>query len=148
ITQYEAMADQRPVKPWFGFAFGGLALVLLFVRGFVARTIANREVAAKEAEKRRADEQSKRNQEAILNLLDEIEGLKEGDLTVQATVGEEITGAIGDAFNDASDALRSLVTTINETSVQVSSAAHQTQATAMHLAEASDHQAHQITAAS
>src|SRR5690606_6860745 len=30
ITQYEAMADQRPVKPWFGFAFGGLALVLLF----------------------------------------------------------------------------------------------------------------------
>ncbi len=148
ITQYEAMADQRPVKPWFGFAFGGLALVLLFVRGFVARTIANREVAAKEAEKRRADEQSKRNQEAILNLLDEIEGLKEGDLTVQATVGEEITGAIGDAFNDAIDALRSLVTTINETSVQVSSAAQQTQATAMHLAEASDHQAHQITAAS
>jgi len=44
--------------------------------------------------------------------------------------------------------LRQLVSTINETSVQVSSAAQETQATAMHLAEASDHQAQQITAAS
>ncbi|RFA31212.1 twitching motility protein PilJ [Alkalilimnicola ehrlichii] len=145
---YKANVDVRPIKAWYGFLFFALALICLVLRGIMIRRISTVEVEAKEAEKVRVDEQAKRNQEAILNLLDEIEGLKEGDLTVQATVGEEITGAIGDAFNDAIESLRSLVTTINETSVQVSSAAQQTQATAMHLAEASDHQAHQITAAS
>ncbi|MDN3516101.1 methyl-accepting chemotaxis protein [Aquisalimonas lutea] len=145
---YRGLSDQRPLQEWYGFAFGGVALVLLVGRGFLTRVQARRELAAAEEEKRRTDEQSKQNQQAILDLLDEIQGLSEGDLTVQASVGEAFTGAIGDAFNDAIDALRSLVTTINDTSVQVSSAAQQTQATAMHLAEASDHQAHQITAAS
>ena len=145
---YRDLENQRPIKWWFGFAFGGLALVLLIIRGFFSRRLAKLELAVTEAEKRQTDEQARTNQQAILDLLDEIQGLSEGDLTVHASVGEEFTGAIGDAFNDSIDALRNLVTTINETSVQVSSAAQQTQATAMHLAEASDHQAHQITAAS
>ncbi|MGD8428807.1 MAG: methyl-accepting chemotaxis protein [Ectothiorhodospiraceae bacterium] len=145
---YQGLDEQRPVKSWFGFLFGGIAIILLVVRGVLSRFITQADLASTEAERASVDEENRKNQEAILNLLDEIEGLKEGDLTVQASVGEEITGAIGDAFNDAIDALRGLATTINETSVQVSSAAQQTQATAMHLAEASDHQAHQITAAS
>jgi twitching motility protein PilJ len=74
--------------------------------------------------------------------------LAEGDLTVRATVTEDITGAIADSVNFAVEALRSLVTTINETAVQVSAAAQETQATAMHLAEAAEHQAQQITSAS
>ncbi len=148
LVEYRGLSEARPVKWWFGFAFGLLVLILLVIRGFLTRIVARAEVEAQREEKRKADEQSKKNQQAILDLLDEIQGLSEGDLTVQASVGEEFTGAIGDAFNDAIDALRSLVTTINETSVQVSSAAQETQATAMHLAEASDHQAHQITAAS
>jgi twitching motility protein PilJ len=74
--------------------------------------------------------------------------LAEGDLTVKATVTEDITGAIADSVNFAVEALRSLVTTINETAVQVSAAAQETQATAMHLAEAAEHQAQQITSAS
>lgn len=145
---YRGLVDERPVKQWYVFLFGALALALLVARAVITRHISAVELEAKEAEREQADELTQRNQQAILNLLDEIEGLKEGDLTVQASVGEEMTGAIGDAFNDAIDALRNLVMTINETSVQVSSAAQQTQATAMHLAEASDHQAHQITAAS
>ncbi|MCC5810083.1 MAG: type IV pili methyl-accepting chemotaxis transducer N-terminal domain-containing protein [Ectothiorhodospiraceae bacterium] len=145
---YRGLPEQRPVQWWFGFLFGALALVLLVVRAALTRVISGRELEKQKAEKLKADETSKKNQQAILDLLDEIQGLSEGDLTVQASVGEEFTGAIGDAFNDSIDALRNLVTTINETSVQVSSAAQQTQATAMHLAEASDHQAHQITAAS
>jgi hypothetical protein len=40
--------------------------------------------------------------------------LAEGDLTVKATVTEDITGAIADSVNFAVEALRSLVTTINE----------------------------------
>jgi twitching motility protein PilJ len=148
ISRYRQLEEQRPIPWWLGFAFGVAAIVLLFVRGIASRAVSRAELAAKEQEKARADAEKRRNEEAILNLLDEIEGLKEGDLTIQASVGEEITGAIADAFNDATDALRNLVMTINETSVQVSSAAQQTQATAMHLAEASDHQAHQITAVS
>ncbi len=91
---------------------------------------------------------NQRNQEAILRLLDEMGSLADGDLTVTATVTEDITGAIADSINFAIEALRSLVTTINDTAVQVSAAAQETQATAMHLAEASEHQAQQITSAS
>ena len=93
-------------------------------------------------------EHNQRNQESILRLLDEMGSLAEGDLTVKATVTEEITGAIADSINFAVEALRSLVQTINETAVQVAAAAQETQATAMHLAEAAEHQAQQITSAS
>ncbi len=93
-------------------------------------------------------ELNQRNQEAILRLLDEMGSLAEGDLTVRATVTEDITGAIADSVNFAVEALRSLVTTINETAVHVSTSAQETQATAMHLAEAAEHQAQQITSAS
>ncbi|MDA3913515.1 methyl-accepting chemotaxis protein [Oleiagrimonas sp.] len=94
------------------------------------------------------NELNQRNQEAIMRLLDEMGSLAEGDLTVKATVTEDITGAIADSVNFAVEALRSLVITINETAVQVSAAAQETQATAMHLAEAAEHQAQQITSAS
>ena len=93
-------------------------------------------------------ELNQRNQEAILRLLDEMGSLAEGDLTVKATVTEDITGAIADSINFAVEALRSLVSTINETAVQVAAAAQETQATAMHLAEAAEHQAQQIASAS
>jgi len=92
-------------------------------------------------------EQNEKNQEAILKLLDEMGDLADGDLTVTATVSEDITGAIADSINYAIEALRSLVTTINETSVQVTASAQESRSTAMHLAEASEHQAEQITAA-
>ena len=58
-----------------------------------------------------------------------------------------MTGAIADSINFAIEQLRSLVGTINDTSVQVSSSAQETQATAMHLAEAAEHQATEIGSA-
>ncbi len=88
-----------------------------------------------------------RNQEAIMRLLDEMGSLAEGDLTVKATVTEDMTGAIADSINFAVEQLRSLVGTINDTSVQVASSAQETQATAMHLAEAAEHQAQEINSA-
>ena len=75
-----------------------------------------------------------RNQEAIMRLLDEMGSLAEGDLTVKATVTEDMTGAIADSINFAVEQLRTLVATINDTSVQVAASAQETQATAMHLA--------------
>ena len=102
------------------------------------------------ASKRREEEskqQNERNQQAILRLLDEMGDLADGDLTVTATVTEDVTGAIADSINYAIEALRSLVTTINEISAQVSTSAQESRATAMHLAEASEHQAEQISTA-
>ncbi|HTV85604.1 MAG TPA: methyl-accepting chemotaxis protein [Dyella sp.] len=96
---------------------------------------------------RESTELNQRNQEAIMRLLDEMGSLAEGDLTVKTTVSEDITGAIADSVNYAIDELRTLVTTINETSEQVSSSAQETQTTARHLADAAQNQAHRISTA-
>ena len=96
----------------------------------------------------RAEEHNQRNQDAIRRLLNEMVDLADGDLTIEATVTEDITGAIADSVNQAVEEMRSLVTTINETSVRVSASAQETRATAMHLSEASDHQREQIINAS
>jgi twitching motility protein PilJ len=126
---------------WVGIAAGALAVLGIFGLLFTLyRDQVNRYQITQEL--------NQRNQEAILRLLDEMGSLAEGDLTVRATVTEDITGAIADSINFAIEALRSLVTTINETAVQVAAAAQETQATAMHLAEAAEHQAQQITSAS
>jgi len=140
VDAYTA-AGSHVVANMITVAAGAVALILLVVLGVRIKNDADTRTAT-------AEEQNKRNQEAILRLLDQIQGLSEGDLSSEAEVTEDFTGAIADAFNSSIYELRKLVTTMNETSVQVSSAAQETQATAMHLAEASDHQAQQITAAS
>lgn len=88
------------------------------------------------------------NQKAILRLLDEMGDLADGDLTVAATVTEDITGAIADSINYAIEALRNLVTTINQTSEKISGASQESRNTTMHLTEASELQAQQIAQAS
>jgi twitching motility protein PilJ len=128
-------------NPWYGVGAAGLAIILVLWLGFT-------QIRSQRQRYQITAELNQRNQEAILRLLDEMGSLAEGDLTVKATVTEDITGAIADSVNFAVEALRSLVTTINETAVQVSAAAQETQATAMHLAEAAEHQAQQITSAS
>ncbi|MET0226886.1 MAG: methyl-accepting chemotaxis protein, partial [Dokdonella sp.] len=138
--------DGLPIKrgfpnPIYGAVAAALAVVLLLFLG-VNLILDLQKLYQQTAEL------NQRNQDAILRLLDEMGSLAEGDLTVKATVTEDITGAIADSVNFAVEALRSLVTTINETAVQVSAAAQETQATAMHLADAAQHQAQQITSAS
>jgi twitching motility protein PilJ len=92
-------------------------------------------------------EQNERNQQAILRLLDEMGSLADGDLTVEATVTEDITGTIADSFNFAIEELRKLVATVNETAIMVDSAAKQTESTAAHMAKAADNQSREINAA-
>jgi twitching motility protein PilJ len=124
-----------------GLAFSGIALGLFVVIVF-------QRVAVDQKQKEELEAENQRNQSAILRLLDELGDLADGDLTVQATVTEDFTGAIADSINFSIDQLRSLVQTINQTAVQVASAAQETQSTAMHLAEASEHQAQEIAGAS
>ena len=92
--------------------------------------------------------ENQRNQDAIMRLLNELSNLADGDLTVQATVTEEITGAIADSINYAIEALRELVMTINDSAVQLDGATRQTQTFAAGMAKASGAQSKQITSAS
>ena len=120
---------------------GALILVLLMVVAY-QRAGDFRDVATLQAQ------QNERNQQAILRLLDELSNLADGDLTVQATVTEDITGAIADSINYAIEALRDLVTTVNESSILVDAAAKQTEAASQHLVRASETQTKHATAAS
>lgn len=94
-----------------------------------------------------AVELADKHQEAILRLLDEMGDLADGDLTVEATVTEDITGAIADSINYAIEALRELVSTIDGAAESVDSAAKQTRASANHLAKASEDQSRQVASA-
>ena len=85
------------------------------------------------------------NQEAILNLLDEMGDLADGDLTVKAEVAENVIGAIADSINYTIDSLRDLVTEINRATEQVNQATAQAQDTSSALLNAAELQSQQIT---
>lgn len=138
---FEGLASGRSLNTIAGYVLGALALGSILIIGLVMVQETNRRLAE-------TAEKNERNQTAILRLLDEIADLADGDLTVAATVTEDFTGAIADSINYSIDQLRDLVATINMTAVQVAGAAQETQATAMHLAEASEHQAQEIAGAS
>lgn len=72
--------------------------------------------------RRRAEEAvrtNRQNQDGILRLMNELGDLAEGDLTVRATVSEDITGAIADSVNYTTDEFRKLVTRINMAAEQM-----------------------------
>jgi len=125
------------------FALLGLAVILGI--GLLASSIRAARLASSAI--LQAD-QNERNQQAILRLLDELGSLADGDLTVEATVTEDITGAIADSINYAIEALRDLVTTINETAIMVDSAAKQTESTATDMSRAAQKQSQEVSAAS
>ena len=118
-------------------------LLLLFKRLADLRKEAEQQRHAAAIQRKDGD----RNQDAILRLLDELSSLADGDLTVKATVTEDMTGAIADSINYAIDALRGLVTTINGSALQLDGAVRQTTALSQHLAKASGAQSKQIASA-
>lgn len=124
-------------SPLVGVIAAALAFIIIFLISLLIYREANQNVTETEV-------QNERNQAAILQLLDELADLADGDLRVQATVTESFTGAIADSINFSIDQLRSLVSQINETSGAVSSAADQTQASVNQLSEAARRQADEI----
>lgn len=136
--EYAVLGDDQAFPSLLlGIALAAAALLLLFLVGLNAYLAQRRSARA-------TTELNKRNQEAILRLLDEMSSLADGDLTVQATVTEDVTGAIADSVNYAVEALRDLVTGVNDTAQHVAAQAQETRATTMQLAEASEHQAREI----
>ncbi len=128
--------------PWIPLGLIGLAILLV-----VGLLVLNSRSSHFETTAKVQAEQNERNQQAILRLLDEMGSLADGDLTVEATVTEDITGTIADSFNYAIEELRKLVATVNETAIMVDSAAKQTESTAAHMAKAADNQGREINAA-
>ncbi len=140
-----ALFDEK-LQRWttLNYLLGAAALLLLVLIALQLRRQDRLRLAAIEEQRRQSEEQNQRNQQAILRLLDEMGNLADGDLTVQATVTEDITGAIADSINFAVDALRHLVRSINETTDQVSSAAQNVQVSTQQLAVDSGKQAERI----
>ncbi|MCK5919702.1 MAG: DUF3365 domain-containing protein, partial [Methylococcales bacterium] len=83
-------------------------------------------------------------QESIIKLLDEVSDVADGDLTVEAEVTEDATGAIADSFNFMISQLREIINSVQETTLQVGSSANEIQVTAEHLAQGSELQSTQI----
>ncbi len=137
-----------PLSYPIAYFLGIIALFLLLTLLYVQNRESRQQLVDAEQRKQETEEQNRRNQDAILRLLDELGNLAEGDLTVQASVTEDITGAIADSVNYAIEALRDLVSTINSTSGLVAAAVQETSAIADRLAKSSEIQARQIENAS
>ncbi len=142
MTGYQAQMKARPFKPLYGYILGGLALLFIIALVFRYQMTGDARRAA-----RVQQDMNERNQQSIMRLMDDLATLADGDLTMHLEVTEDITGAISDSINYTVEALRDLVKTINDTAMQVDSAARQTEATASHLAEAAENQNTQITTA-
>ena len=94
---------------------GGMVLLLLALLAMVY---------LKDTTKRAqmAENVNNANQQSILNLMNELSELANGDLTVKATVSEDITGAIADSVNFTTDELRKLVVAVSSAAQLVSKA--------------------------
>jgi len=139
--QYAAGSITRTITFSAAILFAALALGLLLLVGKLLRDDARARAADSETE-------NKRNQEAILRLLNEMGNLADGDLTVQASVTEDVTGAIADSINFTIEELRTLVRGINSATDQVTKATQETQAISNRLYEASQRQNREIQQAS
>jgi len=141
---------------------GGVALVTLLIAGVLALLSAGglsyvqlldsrqRQVNAESlrVEAQRLEQEAKRvndaNQAAILRLMNELQTVAEGDLTQEATVTEDITGAIADSVNYTVEELRSLVGNVQRTASKVAMTTAEVDVTSTLLLAASNEQLHEI----
>lgn len=100
---------------------------------------------AKEEEAKATNDQ---NQAAILRLMNELQEVADGDLTVHATVSEDITGAIADSVNYTVEELRELVLRVIKTTEQVTRASNGAQTVSTELLGAAEQQSREIQEAS
>ena len=117
-----------------------LGLVLVFLMYFYGK----KQTAQSVVLTNQLAKEGQDNQEAVLQLLDEMGDLADGDLTVKAEVRDNITGAIADSINYTIDSLRDLVTEINHATEQVTSATSVAQETSEQLLSAAETQSSQI----
>ena len=97
---------------------------------------------------KRQEQEAKRlndaNQAAILRLMNELQSVAEGDLTQEATVTEDITGAIADSVNYTVEELRMLVGSVQNTATRVAQTTSTVDSTSTELLAASTEQLREI----
>jgi twitching motility protein PilJ len=131
----------------------GAALILVGGAGLLRLFVADQQARARAAEDQRLEaerqeHEAKRvndaNQAAILRLMNELQVVAEGDLTQQATVTEDITGAIADSVNYTVEELRALVSQVQTTVTRVTDTTQQVEQTSTELLAASAEQLREI----
>jgi twitching motility protein PilJ len=112
VASYQNLYGNLKYLNILPFVLGGAALFffLMFIRSLVG--------SARQREFE-SNEQNREAQAAILKLLDEMGDLADGDLTIEAEVTDQVTGAIADSMNYAVLEMRTLVLQINDASAQV-----------------------------
>lgn len=153
-TMLQRLRLQAEAQSWSIWLAVLSALVALWIGLALVRSyLGESRRRAEEAEEQRVvaerlEQEAKRtndqNQAAILRLMNELQEVADGDLTVQATVSEDITGAIADSVNYTVEELRNLVARINATAEMVNEASSKAQMIASSLQAASDQQSREI----
>ena len=150
---YSTTAAGGSASVLFVAACGFVALFALL--GLAQLYVADTRQRAQQAERQRlqaerleleARRSNEANQSAILRLMNELQNVAEGDLTQQATVTEDITGAIADSVNYTVEELRSLVGQVQSSAEQVRAASAQAQTTSGELLKSSEQQLAEIRA--
>lgn len=129
--------QQMPVIIATAVAFGlSIVMALLMAR-----------LPLKNLQTELADMQNRQrqHQEAVALLADEVNALKQGDLSVGITVTDAITNGVAETLNSGFVALQQHLRDAGESLAELQSATQETQATAMHLEDATEHQAQQIS---
>lgn len=139
-----AIANLSHSRTWPSIRTAAIGLVVMIA---LMALVIGSVIASERRRATVATSSNRRNQKAILTLLDELGSVADGDLTVSATVSNEMTGAIADAINYAIERLRDLVMGINETANSVANSAQVTHSSTAELAQAAEQQATQIDSA-
>ncbi len=119
-----------------------IAVLVLLVR--VYRSDVENRTLEVEKQRQASELANRENQDAILRLMNELGDLADGDLTVTATVSENITGAIADSINYTIEELRVLVGRINDAANRVTGSTEIARKTSAELLEAAERQAREI----
>ena len=98
----------------------------------------------KQAEAEYQRQEKERLQQRVIDLLLEIEGAQQGDLTVQARVTDDEMGSVADAFNATVLSLRDLVLQVQMLSEQVNQNAAESDTSVSQLSEAALNQSEAI----
>ena len=123
-------------------AFGIARVQLLDSRR--RQTVAEQQQQHAQQQEQEAQRVNDANQAAILRLMNELQTVAEGDLTQEATVTEDITGAIADSVNYTVEELRLLVGNVQNTATQVAQTTAQVDSTSTELLAVSTEQLREI----
>ena len=144
VSAYEREINEQDASSFSAAIFGSLALVMLvlMVKAFNDEGLRRSDEA--DHQRRIAEAAKDATQGAILRLMNEMGDLADGDLTIRATVSEDITGAIADSVNYTVEELAVLVRRINDAAERVTRASNSAQSTSNDLIAATKVQSTEI----